>query len=64
MSGPQNGVGDQWEQGGIRYTVNPADDPAAGPGGFYLNQLDLQTGAKATAVYDANYNLVNERDWR
>lgn len=59
MAGPRpDGTGDQWEQGGMRYTVNPADDPAAGPDGFYLSMQDIETGDKATAVYDGNYNLI------
>jgi hypothetical protein len=56
MSDPN--VGAQWNEGGMRYTVNPTSDPAAGPDGFYLSMLDLETGAKATAVYDGDYNLI------
>lgn len=59
MAGPlPDGTGDQWDQGGMRYTVNPADDPAAGEGGFFMSQQDLATGEKATALYDADYNLL------
>lgn len=52
-----DGTGDQWIQGGMRYTVNSTSDPRA-PGGYYLSMTDLATGAKATAVYDATGDLV------
>lgn len=30
----------KWDQGGITYTVNPADDKRAGSGGYYLSMND------------------------
>lgn len=60
MAGPRpDGTGDQWDQGGMRYTVNPTDDPQAGSDGYYLSMTDLETGSKATAVYDGNDNLLD-----
>ncbi|MGH7928987.1 MAG: hypothetical protein ACREQV_14455 [Candidatus Binatia bacterium] len=57
--GPRDdGTGDRWEQGGMTYTVNSTDDATAGEGGFYLSMQDNETGEKATAVYDADYNLL------
>ncbi len=56
MATPEHGA--QWDQAGMRYTVNPTDDPAAGPDGYYLSMLDLESGDKATAVYDGRGDLL------
>ena len=39
-------------------TVNSADDPDAGPGGFYISQSS--GGEKSTWTYDENYNLIKQ----
>ena len=53
--------GARWVQGGMRYTVNSTEDPTA-PGGYYLSMTDLDSGAKATAVYDRNGYLLRFPD--
>lgn len=59
--------GKQWDEAGVRYTVNPADDRRlSDPDAYYLNQKDLKTGNKATAVYRGDGRLADvpaNRDW-
>jgi hypothetical protein len=50
----------QWEQDGVKYTVNETSDPAA-PGGYYLSQEDTETGDHATAVYNPDDTLADVR---
>lgn len=56
----------QWVAGGVQYTANPANDPNA-QGGYYLSQTDMETGDKATAVYNADGTFADtkaNKDWR
>ncbi len=56
----------QWQEGDIRYTVNSSSELAHDPGSYYLNMLNVKTGAKATAVYNSDGTLANvdaNRDW-
>ena len=46
--------GEQWVgPDGTIHTVNSTEDPRV-PGGYYHTQYDPETGAKATAVYNAD----------
>lgn len=73
--------GDQWQEGDIVYTVNTANDKelrelGLDSGAYYLNQRNVKTGQKATAVYTADGELApvksnrywkevaSQRDWK
>ena len=64
--------GEQWQEGDIVYTVNTANDKqlealGLAKGAYYLNQRNVKTGEKATAVYTADGQLAPvkaNRDWR
>jgi len=58
--------GAQWEEAGIRYTVNSSKELAHDLGAYYLNMVNLKTGAKATAVYNSDGTLAQvkaNKDW-
>lgn len=69
---PGHRDGEQWTEGDIRYTVNTANDKelvelGLSKGAYYLNQVNLKTGEKATAVYTADGRLAptrSNRDWK
>lgn len=51
--------GEQWEEGGMRITVNSALDDRVKGEGYYVTLEDLETGAKSTAVYNEDGTLAD-----
>lgn len=66
---PKHNLGDQWREGDLVFTVNPANDKLlhGDPDAYYVTIVNTKTKEKSTAVYrgDGTFAPVKaNRDWR